>query len=185
MPRDFMPILRHPEFRLPWALMVPHTAQALKNHGQTLERLAERGGLGFTEAYAILKDKDGSAVKHDAPAQAAARVLIERLIAQAGPVYVPIGAFVEDGGRWGKVSPEHENDPDVVILFRQRATAAPAPAAAPWWTGLPVPVVERVSALMRTIDAYAHDYQHDGKLGASRRNVERELAAALTGGAAT
>jgi hypothetical protein len=56
MPRDYMPILRHPEFRLPWALIEPHAKQAMCNHGQTLERLAERGGLGFTEAAAIICD---------------------------------------------------------------------------------------------------------------------------------
>lgn len=56
MPAEFFPILRHPEFRLPWALVVPHAKQAMENHGQTLERLAERGGLSFSEALAVMCD---------------------------------------------------------------------------------------------------------------------------------
>jgi hypothetical protein len=55
MPREFMPILRRPDFKLPWSLIAPHERQAMVNHGQTLERLAERGGLGFTEAEAVIR----------------------------------------------------------------------------------------------------------------------------------
>ncbi len=39
---------------VPWEFMAPHEAQARKNHGQTLERLAERGGLGCDEAWVIV-----------------------------------------------------------------------------------------------------------------------------------
>lgn len=42
---------------LPWSLLAPHERQAQANHGQTLERLAERGGLGLCEAVAILEDR--------------------------------------------------------------------------------------------------------------------------------
>ena len=30
---------------IPWSVIAPHEAQCQKNHGQSLERLAERGGL--------------------------------------------------------------------------------------------------------------------------------------------
>ncbi len=53
----YFPILRHPEFRLPWALIAPHEAQALANHYQSLEKLAHRGGLSFDEAAAVLEDR--------------------------------------------------------------------------------------------------------------------------------
>jgi hypothetical protein len=44
---------------LPWSVLRPHEAQAKKNHGgQSLERLAHRGGLGIEEAYCVLKDMD-------------------------------------------------------------------------------------------------------------------------------
>lgn len=42
---------------IPWELIRPHQKQALANHYQTLERLAERHGLSAQEAVAILEDK--------------------------------------------------------------------------------------------------------------------------------
>lgn len=43
-----------------WELVAPHEAQALKNHDQTLERLAERGGLSPAEMMLVLDDKEWS-----------------------------------------------------------------------------------------------------------------------------
>lgn len=43
---------------IPWEVIAPHEQQALKNHGQTLERLAQRGGLSYGEAYAVLNDRE-------------------------------------------------------------------------------------------------------------------------------
>jgi hypothetical protein len=42
---------------VPWSLIAPHEAQAQRNHSQSLERLAERGGLGSCEAVAVLEDR--------------------------------------------------------------------------------------------------------------------------------
>lgn len=39
---------------IPWAMIAPHEAQAKTNHDQSLERLAERGGLSPGEAVAVL-----------------------------------------------------------------------------------------------------------------------------------
>ena len=39
----------------PMAILRPHTPQAMRNHGQTLERLAERGGLSPVEVVAIIE----------------------------------------------------------------------------------------------------------------------------------
>lgn len=39
---------------IPWAVLEPHSRQAERNHSQTLERLAERGGLGVDEACGII-----------------------------------------------------------------------------------------------------------------------------------
>ncbi len=41
---------------VPWALLEPHKAQAQRNHFQTLERLAERGGLSICEIAAVIGD---------------------------------------------------------------------------------------------------------------------------------
>ena len=41
----------------PWEIIEPHEQQARKNHGQSLKRLKERGGLSVSEAVAILEDR--------------------------------------------------------------------------------------------------------------------------------
>ena len=42
---------------IPWDIIAPLEAQAHKNHGQTLARLRERGGLSVCEAVAIIEDR--------------------------------------------------------------------------------------------------------------------------------
>ncbi len=42
---------------IPWPLIVAHGIQAQRNHGQSLRRLAERGGVSVTEAVAVLEDR--------------------------------------------------------------------------------------------------------------------------------
>lgn len=43
---------------VPWSLVAPHEAQAMRNHGgQTLARLADRGGLCARELYYVLRDE--------------------------------------------------------------------------------------------------------------------------------
>lgn len=39
---------------VPWSLVAPHERQARANHSQSLERLAERGGLSPSELVAVL-----------------------------------------------------------------------------------------------------------------------------------
>ena len=40
---------------VPWSLVAPHARQAEHNHSQTLERLAQRGGLSPAELVAVLR----------------------------------------------------------------------------------------------------------------------------------
>lgn len=42
---------------IPWSVIAPHEGQAESNHSQTLKRLAERGGLSWTEALLVLTGK--------------------------------------------------------------------------------------------------------------------------------
>lgn len=42
---------------IPYNIIAPHEPQAIRNHSQTLQRLAERGGLDWTEVLAVLNDK--------------------------------------------------------------------------------------------------------------------------------
>lgn len=39
---------------IPWRVIAPHEEQARRNHHQSLERLAERGGLCWSEAWGVL-----------------------------------------------------------------------------------------------------------------------------------
>jgi hypothetical protein len=42
---------------VPFALVKRHAAQCQKNHGQSPERLRERGGLSWCELYAVITDQ--------------------------------------------------------------------------------------------------------------------------------
>lgn len=42
---------------VPWSLLAPHEAQAVRNHDQTLQRLAERGGLSPAEMVAVIEGR--------------------------------------------------------------------------------------------------------------------------------
>jgi len=42
---------------VPWDLLEPHRAQAITNHGQTLEQLAVRGGLDLAEIITVISDR--------------------------------------------------------------------------------------------------------------------------------
>lgn len=42
---------------IPWFLIAPFEARAQRNHSQSLETLARRGGLGAGEMWAVLNDK--------------------------------------------------------------------------------------------------------------------------------
>ena len=56
-PARMFPIQGGPD--IPWDVIAPFDKQCQRNHGgQTLERLAERGGLGVSEAIAVLLAKD-------------------------------------------------------------------------------------------------------------------------------
>lgn len=48
---------RLPYFNIPWDMIASHEAQAQANHYQTLERLAQRGGLSADEAIAVIEDR--------------------------------------------------------------------------------------------------------------------------------
>lgn len=43
---------------IPWEWLIEHEEQAKRNHRQSLERLAERGGLSPMELYAVMHDLD-------------------------------------------------------------------------------------------------------------------------------
>ncbi len=55
--RQYPIIGTKPQEYIPWGVLAPHEKQVLRNHGQTLELLAKRGGLDWLEVVSILEDK--------------------------------------------------------------------------------------------------------------------------------
>lgn len=49
---------------VPWSLIAPHEDQAFSNHGQSLEKLARRGGLGLIELALVIEPKPGRNVRN-------------------------------------------------------------------------------------------------------------------------
>lgn len=89
------PKMRNGERRkvsVPWAFIAPHARQARANHGQTLERLAERGGLSFCEMLAVVEDRNWCADPH---AETKVMALLDqwnRLTEVAAMIQAQIGA---------------------------------------------------------------------------------------------
>jgi hypothetical protein len=79
---------------IPWSIIAPHEEQARRNHGgQSLDRLAQRGGLDPIEAIAVLTDQDypfGTAgddydTKHTAANLRLRQIVAERSAPQPAP----------------------------------------------------------------------------------------------------
>jgi hypothetical protein len=63
-PVRMFPIQRGPA--IPWDVIAPFDAICQRNHGgQTLERMAERGGLGLSEAIDVLNGSDYGTFGYD------------------------------------------------------------------------------------------------------------------------
>ena len=69
---------------IPWSIIEMMSRQATANHGQTLERLNERGGLCPSELYATLTGLRLSEVDHSSEANFKAEINIMRTVAASG-----------------------------------------------------------------------------------------------------
>lgn len=59
-----MPVMHNKHLRMvPMDMLAPFEAQAIRNHGQTLNRLAERGGMSSSEILAVLEGRKWGEVK--------------------------------------------------------------------------------------------------------------------------
>jgi hypothetical protein len=79
-------------------------------------------------------------------------------------------------------SKEHNRTPSQEEVWKGALASREEPATPP--AAIPaapseLTLIERVSELMRGIDAYAYDYRADGKLAASRHAVSNALLAAF------
>lgn len=70
-------VLGIPEL-IDWAFVEPHRKQAQTNHNQTLEQLADRGGLTPAELVAVLEDRKWSPMSDVAAANRFKAILKER-----------------------------------------------------------------------------------------------------------
>lgn len=76
---------------LPWCMIGPHETQARANHGQSLARLAERGGLGVCEALAVLDNRRWHRMD-----QAVAMAELSQRVAEFTASRVPTDDFAGD-----------------------------------------------------------------------------------------
>lgn len=64
MPLENMPVIRGTNIKsIPMALLQPYEEQALRNHNQSLQRLAERGGMDSCEILGIVRGLRWSQLK--------------------------------------------------------------------------------------------------------------------------
>ena len=77
------PILgSEPKEYIPLDAIKPHEKQAIRNHTQTLKRLAERGGLGWIEALCVLEDREYDF--HTKLTEMSARIKVLEIIKRKG-----------------------------------------------------------------------------------------------------
>lgn len=71
----YRPIKNPPFKSLPFKMFLPHEAQCLKSHSQTLQRIKERGGFGPCEAVAVLEDRKWSSMEPESAFKRLAELL--------------------------------------------------------------------------------------------------------------
>lgn len=65
---------------IPWSVIAPHEKQALSNHSQSLEMLASRQGLSWSEILAVLEDRAWTRVG-DGASMSQVMAIVERATA--------------------------------------------------------------------------------------------------------
>lgn len=114
--RDFL----EPQ-EIPWDIIAPHEAQAQNNHGgQTLARLAERGGLCSIEMFHVLHDleyKDGGGITRRHADAFIRRMLSERNGWPHGVEKCTIYERNEDMSPDGRLQVLIEDDGDAIITL--------------------------------------------------------------------
>lgn len=92
--RPQFPILGSGGQKIDFALVADHGDQARKNHHQTVQRLAERGGLSWCELYAVLHNQPWKKMDQN-EALIACRALEARYLAATRPAPSHDAAVVE------------------------------------------------------------------------------------------
>lgn len=83
--KNKFPILgSEPKEYIPLDIVKSHEKQAIRNHSQTLERLAERGGLGWVEILFVLEDKNYDF--HTKLTEMSARIKVLEIVKRKGEI---------------------------------------------------------------------------------------------------
>lgn len=104
-----------------WQLVNEHGAQAYQNHSQSVSRLAERGGMGWCELYAVLHDRKWQRMNQNEAILACRALEVRYLAAIANPQPAAVDGLVEQvsdmmrevfisGADWGRTRPGHFSD---------------------------------------------------------------------------
>ena len=65
---------------VPWSFIEPHEAQALRNHHQSLQQLARRGGLDISEMAAVISGRTWRQINEaGVTVEMAAKLVLEAL----------------------------------------------------------------------------------------------------------
>ncbi len=67
---------------IPWAMIAPFSKRAKRNHSQSLETLADRGGLSPSEAIAVLDERNLFSGDHSLAGQRESTKRLHEMIAQ-------------------------------------------------------------------------------------------------------
>lgn len=70
---------------VPWWLLAPFEPQAIENHGQTLERLNERGGLDPSEMLAVIEGRRWHRMDDVEAGQQLAKLVSDAITARRSP----------------------------------------------------------------------------------------------------
>lgn len=80
--RQFPVLWRGHSLTVPWDFLAPHEAQAKRNHSQSLEELARRGGLGPDEMLDIVCGHKWSTCHDNGMTESEAWAQIEFMVKQ-------------------------------------------------------------------------------------------------------
>ena len=112
--RKQFPILGSGGAKIDWQLVADHGKQANKNHYQTVQRLADRGGLSWCELHAVLHNREWRKMDEN-QAILECRALEARYLSNSSPVTKALREALE----WIDY---HKDDPDMShVNFRVEA----------------------------------------------------------------
>jgi DNA repair exonuclease SbcCD ATPase subunit len=85
---------------IPWEVIAPYEGQAQANHGQTLERLAQRGGLDPGEAYLVMTGRCWKGETFTPEFEKAACAFLDKIVRDRGELQTENTRLKEESANW-------------------------------------------------------------------------------------